>query len=81
MLRSCWQRRHSRSTADRLPERLERGGDDRHDGARAKAATRLEIGDQHIGVPWKDVRIGEKVQYVRVPLREVRSGTSRAPGA
>ena len=35
----------------------------------------LEIGDQHIGVPWRDVRIGENMQFVQVPLREVENGT------
>lgn len=35
----------------------------------------LEMGDQHIGVPWKDVQIGADMQDVQVPLREVESGT------
>ena len=35
----------------------------------------LEIGDQHIGVPWKDVRIGQDMEWVQVPLREVEDGT------
>jgi sporulation protein YlmC with PRC-barrel domain len=35
----------------------------------------LEIGDQHIGVPWKDVTIGQEMQSVQVPLREVENGT------
>ena len=35
----------------------------------------LEMGDQHIGVPWKDVEIGRDMQWVQVPLREVESGT------
>jgi len=35
----------------------------------------LEMGDQHIGVPWQDVEVGQDLQWVRVPLREVESGT------
>lgn len=35
----------------------------------------LELGDQHIGVPWKDVRMGPQMQWVQVPLREARAGT------
>ncbi|HEX6267247.1 MAG TPA: PRC-barrel domain-containing protein [Burkholderiales bacterium] len=35
----------------------------------------LEIGDQHIGVPWKDVQIGRDMQWVQVPLKEVEDGT------
>jgi sporulation protein YlmC with PRC-barrel domain len=35
----------------------------------------LEIGDQHIGVPWKDVRIRDDMRWVEVPLKEVESGT------
>jgi sporulation protein YlmC with PRC-barrel domain len=35
----------------------------------------LEMGDQHIGVPWKDVQIGPNMQYVQVPLREIEGGT------
>lgn len=35
----------------------------------------LEIGDQHIGVPWKDVRIGPGMNWIQVPLREVENGT------
>lgn len=34
----------------------------------------LELGSQHIGVPWKDIKIGEDMSFVEVPLREVRSG-------
>lgn len=35
----------------------------------------LEIGDQHIGVPWNHVTIGRDMQWVQVPLREVEDGT------
>lgn len=35
----------------------------------------LEMGDQHIGVPFKDVKIGRNMESVQVPLREVESGT------
>lgn len=35
----------------------------------------LEIGDQHIGVPWKDVKIGRGMEWVQVPLREVQDGS------
>jgi sporulation protein YlmC with PRC-barrel domain len=35
----------------------------------------LELGDQHIGVPWKDVKIGEDMAFVQVPLKEVGNGT------
>ena len=35
----------------------------------------FEIGDQHIGVPWQCVTIGQDMQFVQVPLQEVRSGT------
>jgi sporulation protein YlmC with PRC-barrel domain len=35
----------------------------------------LELGDQHIGVPWKDVKIGQHLAFVQVPLKEVESGT------
>ena len=35
----------------------------------------LEMGDQHIGVPWKDVTVGPDMQWVQVPLKEVESGT------
>jgi uncharacterized protein YrrD len=35
----------------------------------------FEIADQHIGVPWKDVRIGPDMQWIQVPLREVQKGT------
>ena len=35
----------------------------------------FEVGDQHIGVPWKDVKIGENMRFVQVPLKEVESGT------
>ena len=41
----------------------------------------FELGDQHIGVPWKDVEIGEDMQFIRVPLREVRNGTYSLAGA
>jgi sporulation protein YlmC with PRC-barrel domain len=34
----------------------------------------FELGDQHIGVPWKDVKIGEDMAFVQVPLREVEQG-------
>lgn len=30
----------------------------------------LGIGDKHIGVPWKEVRIGPDMQYVQVPVTE-----------
>ena len=35
----------------------------------------LEMGDQHIGVPWKDVTIGADMEYVQVPLKEIEAGT------
>lgn len=35
----------------------------------------LEIGDQHIGVPWNRISIGEDMAFVQVPLREVEDGT------
>jgi sporulation protein YlmC with PRC-barrel domain len=35
----------------------------------------LEMGDQHIGVPWSDIKIGEDMEFVQVPLREVQSGS------
>jgi sporulation protein YlmC with PRC-barrel domain len=35
----------------------------------------VELGDQHIGIPWKDVSIGEDMEFVHVPLREVEKGT------
>jgi sporulation protein YlmC with PRC-barrel domain len=35
----------------------------------------FEIGDQHIGVPWKSVAVGEDMAFLQVPLREARSGT------
>lgn len=35
----------------------------------------FELGDQHIGVPWKDIKIGEDMEFVQVPLREVERGT------
>jgi sporulation protein YlmC with PRC-barrel domain len=35
----------------------------------------LEMGDQHIGVPFKDVKIGPDMQWVQVPLKEVENGT------
>ena len=35
----------------------------------------LEMADQHIGVPWRDVRIGPDMEYVHVPLREVQRGS------
>jgi sporulation protein YlmC with PRC-barrel domain len=35
----------------------------------------LDLGDQHIGVPWKDAKIGQDMAFVQVPLREVRDGT------
>ena len=35
----------------------------------------LEMGDQHMGVPWKDVQIGPNMEYVEVPLREIEGGT------
>lgn len=35
----------------------------------------LDVGDQHIGVPWTDVKIGEDMAFVQVPLREVEHGT------
>jgi sporulation protein YlmC with PRC-barrel domain len=40
----------------------------------------FELGDQHIGVPWKDVKIGQNMQFIQVPLREVRSGTYSLDG-
>lgn len=41
----------------------------------------FEMGDQHIGVPWKDIEIGTAMQWVQVPLREVESGTYSLYGA
>jgi sporulation protein YlmC with PRC-barrel domain len=35
----------------------------------------LEVGDQHIGVPWKDVKIAKEMGWIEVPLREVENGT------
>lgn len=35
----------------------------------------LEIGDQHIGVPWRDVRLGSRMSWISVPLVEVENGT------
>lgn len=35
----------------------------------------LEIGDQHIGVPWKHVQLGSRLDWISVPLREVENGT------
>jgi sporulation protein YlmC with PRC-barrel domain len=35
----------------------------------------LEIGDQHIGVPWKDVQLGSDLRWISVPLEEVQNGT------
>ncbi|HEX6321199.1 MAG TPA: PRC-barrel domain-containing protein [Burkholderiales bacterium] len=35
----------------------------------------FELGDQHIGVPWKDITFGEDMRFVQVPLREVENGT------
>jgi sporulation protein YlmC with PRC-barrel domain len=40
----------------------------------------FELGDQHIGVPWKDVKVGENMEFIQVPLREVRSGTYSLAG-
>lgn len=40
----------------------------------------LELGDQHIGVPWKDVMVGEDMRFIRVPLREVNDGTYSLAG-
>ena len=41
----------------------------------------LDIGDQHIGVPWSDVRIGPGMNWIQVPLREVENGTYSLYGA
>jgi sporulation protein YlmC with PRC-barrel domain len=35
----------------------------------------FEIADQHIGVPWKDVRIGPEMRSIQVPLHEAQRGT------
>ena len=36
----------------------------------------LELGDQHIGVPWKDIEIGSSMEWIRIPsLREIEDGT------
>lgn len=36
----------------------------------------LEMGDQHIGVPWQNVKIGPDMESVRVPaLKEIEDGT------
>lgn len=35
----------------------------------------FEAGDQHIGVPWRHAKIGEDMDFVEVPLHEVRDGT------
>jgi sporulation protein YlmC with PRC-barrel domain len=40
----------------------------------------FELGDQHIGVPWKDVRVGEDMGFIQVPLREVSRGTYSLAG-
>lgn len=34
----------------------------------------LDIGDQHIGVPWRDVSIGPDMEWVQVPLQKARGG-------
>lgn len=34
----------------------------------------LELGDQHIGVPWKDLAFGRDLEWIQVPLRVVKSG-------
>lgn len=34
----------------------------------------LEMGDQHIGVPWGDLAFGQDLEWIQVPLREVESG-------
>ena len=48
------------------------------DGTLAKVVVEvggfLDIGDQHIGVPWRDVAIGPDMQWVRVPLEKARNG-------
>jgi sporulation protein YlmC with PRC-barrel domain len=41
----------------------------------------LDIGDQHIGVPWTDVRIGRGMNWIQVPLREIENGTYSLYGA
>ena len=35
----------------------------------------LEIGDQHIGVPWEQVDIASGMRWIQVPLHEVEDGT------
>lgn len=35
----------------------------------------VEIGDQHIGVPWNHVEIGPDMAWIQVPLEEVEDGT------
>jgi sporulation protein YlmC with PRC-barrel domain len=40
----------------------------------------FELGDQHIGVPWRDLKIGENLRFIQVPLREVESGTYSLAG-
>lgn len=35
----------------------------------------FELGDQHIGVPWRQVKIGQDMEFVQVPLKEIRDGT------
>lgn len=41
----------------------------------------FELGDQHIGVRWKDIRLGPAMSWIQVPLREVESGTYSLYGA
>ena len=35
----------------------------------------FEIGDQHIGVPWQHITIGQDMTFVQVPLKQVRDGS------
>lgn len=35
----------------------------------------MELGDQHIGIPWEHVKIGQDMAFVQVPLKEVENGT------
>ncbi|HJT62064.1 MAG TPA: PRC-barrel domain-containing protein [Burkholderiales bacterium] len=40
----------------------------------------FELGDQHIGVPWKNVKVGENMAFIQLPLREVQNGTYSLAG-
>lgn len=40
-----------------------------------------ELGDQHIPVPWGDLRIARGMEWIGTPLREIRDGTFALHGA